>query len=142
MGPDCINMATDSHADRKKQDGPGFVGSLGAHGLDLGAEANPVMACPQCELGGLRCDDAMLSVRHQLGTQEPPANSRHGRQAEWNQKCRIWNRVRMLPTEAPRCVHGSVDTEARINRAWIQLAHSTRAAATEESSATQKREQR
>jgi len=97
------------------------------------------MACPQCELGGLRCDDAMLSVRHQLGTQEPPANSRHGRQAEWNQKCRIWNRVGMLPSEAPRCVHGSVDTEARINRAWIQLAHGMRAAATEESSATQKR---
>lgn len=110
--------------------------------MDLGAEANPVMACPQCELGGLRCDDAMLSVRYQLGTPEPHANSRKGPGMEWEQKYRIWRRVRMLPAEAPHCVRGSVDTEARINRAWIQLAHGMRAAATEESSATQTREQR
>jgi len=37
------------------------------------------MACPQCELGGLRCDDAMLSVRyHELATPEKAASSRKG----------------------------------------------------------------
>lgn len=81
------------------------------------------MNCPQCEIGPLRCDDAMISVRYKLGTSEPHANSRKGRGMEWEQKSRIWRRVRMHPTEAPHCVRGSVDTEARINRAWIQLAH-------------------
>jgi len=132
-------MATDSHADRKKQDGTGFGGSLGAHGLDLGAEANPVMACPQCELGGLRCDDAMRAVYHELGTPEKAASSRKGRGLEWVQRGLIWERVRTI---SPECVRFSIYTEARINRAWIQLAHGMRAAATEESSATQKREQR
>jgi len=97
------------------------------------------MACPQCELGGLRCDDAMLSVRyHELATPEKAASSRKGRGLEWVQRGLIWERVRTISHE---CVRFSIYTEARINRAWIQLAHSTRAADTEESSATQKREQ-
>ena len=81
------------------------------------------MSCPQCEIGPLRCDDAMMWVHHKLGTSELNAKSRKGRSMEWDQKSRIWRRVSMHPTEAPHCVRGSVDTEARMNRAWIQLAH-------------------
>ena len=81
------------------------------------------MPCPQCEIGPLRCDDAMRAVHYELGTPEPRANSRRGRLTEWNQKFRIWERVR---TNGPKCVEYSIDTEARINRVWIQLAHGTR----------------
>ena len=81
------------------------------------------MSCPQCEIGPLRCDDAMLFVRDGLGTPEPPANSRKGRGMEWEQKHRIWQRVCMYLDYTPRCVTASVYTEARINRAWLQLAH-------------------
>lgn len=81
------------------------------------------MPCPQCEIGPLRCDDAMKAVYRELGTPEKNANSRKGRGLEWNQKFLIWQRVR---TSDLACVRYSIDTEARINRVWIQLAHGTR----------------
>ena len=82
-----------------------------------------LMSCPQCEIGPLRCEDAMKSVYRELGTSDKNANSRKGRGLEWDQKFRIWERVR---TSSPECVRYSIDTEARINRVWIQLAHGTR----------------
>lgn len=95
-------------------------------GLDLGDEAGALVSCPQCEIGPLRCADAMRAIYRELGTPDKNATSRKGRGLEWDQKFRIWERVR---ASNPECVRFSIDTEARINRVWIQLAHGYRAEA-------------
>lgn len=100
--------------------------ALWSMGLDLGSEAGALVSCPQCEIGPLRCDDAMRAMYRELGTPDKNANSRKGRGLEWDQKFRIWERVR---ASNPECVRFSIDTEARINRVWIQLAHGYRAVA-------------
>ena len=82
------------------------------------------MSCPQCKSREMRCDDAMQKNR--LGTRESGAKSRQGRKAEFWQRSRVWCRVGVNNFTAPHCVIRSVESEARINRVWIQLAHGTR----------------